>query len=46
MRTALDRKKDRHERLEKSSSCEVGMQVACAHFAEVSQKGYLLEGSA
>jgi hypothetical protein len=30
-----------HERLEESSTCEMGMQVSCGDIAEVSKKGFI-----
>ena len=34
-------KEDRNERLEKSSTCKMGMQVSCCDFAEISKESYL-----
>ena len=39
-------KEDRREGLDKSSTCEMGMQVPCGDTAEVSEESALREGSA
>lgn len=39
-------KEDRREGLDKSSTCEMGMQVPCGDPAEVSEESVLREGSA
>jgi len=41
VRKAPKAKEDRYERLEKSSTCKVGMQVSCCNFAEVPEKGHI-----
>jgi len=46
LRKAPRGKEDRHEKLEKSSTYQVGMQVSCCHFTEISQKGALWHSSA
>ena len=39
-------KEDRNERLKKSSTCKMGMQVSCCDFAEISQESDIWEDSA
>lgn len=46
MRKAPRGEVDRDERLEKSSTCEMGIQVSCGYFAEISEKGALRKSSA
>ena len=45
-RKAPRAKEDRNERLEESSTCKMGMQVSCSHFAEVPEESDVWKASA